>query len=94
MGLGSTYRRCRFWQKKMIFSGEAYFDLFGYVNKQNCRIWVQKPRTHALNSRRTQNESRVWCEFWSRGIIGPICSENVQEEVVTVKGDHYRAMLN
>ena len=25
--------------KKIIFSDEARFDLGGYVNKQNCRIW-------------------------------------------------------
>ena len=25
--------------KNIIFSEEAYFDLGGYVNKQNCRIW-------------------------------------------------------
>ena len=25
--------------KKIIFSDEAHFDLGGYVNKQNCRIW-------------------------------------------------------
>ena len=24
---------------KIIFSDEAYFDLSGYVNKQNYRIW-------------------------------------------------------
>ena len=23
----------------LIFSDEAHFDLGGYVNKQNCRIW-------------------------------------------------------
>ena len=26
-------------QKKIIFSDEAHFDVDGYVNKQNCRIW-------------------------------------------------------
>ena len=26
-------------KKKIIFSEEAHFDLGGYVNKQNCRIW-------------------------------------------------------
>ena len=26
-------------KKKIIFSDEAHFDLGGYVNKQNCRIW-------------------------------------------------------
>ena len=25
--------------KKIIFSDKAHFDLGGYVNKQNCRIW-------------------------------------------------------
>ena len=30
--------------KKIIFSNEAHFDLGGYVNKQNCRIWgTEKP---------------------------------------------------
>ena len=26
-------------KKKIIFSNEVHFDLGGYVNKQNCRIW-------------------------------------------------------
>ena len=25
--------------KKIIFSDEAHFDIGGYVNKKNCRIW-------------------------------------------------------
>ena len=28
-----------FGKKKIIFLDEAHFDLGGYVNKQNCRIW-------------------------------------------------------
>ena len=63
VGLRSTYRTCRFWQKKIIFSDEAHFDLGGYVNKQNCRIWAQKTRKHTLNSRRTQNESQFGADF-------------------------------
>ena len=43
-------------KKKIIFSDEAHFDLGGYVNKQNCRIWgienphayIEKP-THPLS---------------------------------------------
>ena len=48
LGLRSTYRRCRFWQKKKnIFSDEAHFDLGGYANKQNCRIWfTEKPHAY------------------------------------------------
>jgi hypothetical protein len=31
--------------KKIIFSDEVHFQLNGYVNKQNCRIWgTEKPR--------------------------------------------------
>ena len=33
--------------KKIIFSYEAQFDLGGYVNKQNCRIWgTEKPHAY------------------------------------------------
>ena len=39
-----------FGKKKIIFSDEAYFDIGGYVNKQNTRM-------HTLKRRRTQNES-------------------------------------
>ena len=55
VGLLSTYRRCRFWQKKkIIFSDEAHFNLSGYVNKQNSRIrgkenphaYIEKPTSY------------------------------------------------
>ena len=36
--------------KKIIFSDEDYFNLGGYVNKQNCPIWAQKTRTHTLKT--------------------------------------------
>ena len=26
-------------QRKIIISDEAHFYIWGYVNKQNCRIW-------------------------------------------------------
>ena len=63
VGRRSSYRRSRFWQKKkVIFSDEAHFDLGGYVNKQNCRIWdTEKPYT--MKSRRTQNESLLGADF-------------------------------
>ena len=93
VGLRSTYRRCRFWQKKKkIFSDGAHFDLGGYINKQNCRIGAQKTCTHTLKSPRTQNESLFG--FWSRGTIWPLFFENEQGEAVTVNGDCYRAILN
>ena len=71
--------------KKIIFSDEAHFDLGGYVNKQNCRIWgIENP--HAYIEKPTHSKRvTVWCRFWSRSIIGSFFFENY---------DRYRAMLN
>ena len=69
-GLRSTYRRWRFWQKKIIFSNEAHFDLGGYVNKQNCLIWGL--------CRRTQNESSITIvigQCWTN-----FCSPKIEEK--------------
>ena len=74
--------------KKIIFSDEAHFDIGGYVNKQNCRIWGTEIRTYTLKTRRTQNESLF------RGVIGSFFFENEQGEAITVNGDCYLAMLN
>jgi len=41
--------------RRIIFSDEAHFHLFGYVNKQNCRIWG------TANSRQVQqHEMSDW----------------------------------
>ena len=87
MGLRSTYRRCRFWQKKIIFSDETHFDLGWYVNKQNCRIWgTENP--HAYIEKPTHPKLvNVWCGFWSRVIIWPFVFENEPGEAVTVNAD-------
>ena len=91
---GSTYRRCGFWQKKIIISDEVHFDLGGYVNKQNCPIWgTENP--HAYIEKPTHPKRvTVWCGFGSRGIIGTFFFENEQGVADTVSGDRYRAMLN
>jgi len=56
--------------KKIIFSNEAHFQLDGYVNTQNCRIWgAENPRViheKPLHSQR----ATVWCGFWAGGVIG------------------------
>ena len=83
-----------FGKKKIIFSDEAHFDLRGYINKQNCRIWSTKS-SHAYIEKPTHPKwVFVLCGFWSRGIIGPFFFENEQGEAITVNGDRYRAMLN
>ena len=61
--------------KKIIFSDEAHFDLGGYVNKQNCRIWdTENP--HAYIEKPTQSKRvTVGCGFWSRGIMDHFSSQ-------------------
>ena len=80
--------------KKIIFSDEAHFDLGGYVNNQNCRIWgTENP--HAYIEKPTHPKRvAVWCGFWSKGIIGPLFFENKQGEAITVNENRYRTMLN
>ena len=80
--------------KQIIFSDQAHFDLGGYVNKQNCRIWgTENP--HACIEKPTHpKRATVWCGFWSRGIIIPFFFENEQEEAIIVNGDRYQAMWN
>ena len=83
-----------FGKKKIIFSDEAHFDLGGYVNKQNCRIWdTENPHAYI---EKPMHPKRVtdWCRFWSRGIIERFFFENEQGEAVTVNGDRYWATLN
>ena len=55
VGLQLTYRRYRFWQK-IIFTDEPHFDLGGYINKQNCRIWGIENLHAYMKSQRTQNK--------------------------------------
>ena len=80
--------------EKFIFSDEAHFDLGGYVNKQNFRLWgTENPHAYIEKPTRPKGVT-VWCGFCSRGIIAPLFFANEQGEAITVNGDGYRAMLN
>ena len=51
--------------KKIIFSDEAHFQLDGFVNTQNCRIWgAENPRVIYEKSLHAQRAT-VWCGFWA-----------------------------
>jgi hypothetical protein len=83
-----------FKKKKIIFSDEAHFQLDGYVNTQNCRIWGAEnpPVIHEkpLHAQRVT----VWRGFWDGGVIGPCFFENEAGNAVTVNGVCYRIIKN
>ena len=66
-------------QKKIISSDEAHFDLGGYVNKQNCRIWVTENPYAYIEKPTHPKRVTVWCGFWSRDIIGHFSSQMSKE---------------
>ena len=68
--------------KKIIFSGEAHFELGGYVNKQNCRIWIRENSHAYIEKPMHPKRVTVWCGFWSRGIIGPFSSTMSKERTL------------
>ena len=57
-------------KKKIIFSDKAHFDLGGYVNKPNFRIWTTK-NPHAY----IEKSIHPKLGFSSRGISGPFFFE-------------------
>jgi hypothetical protein len=80
--------------KKIIFSDEAHFQLDGYVNTQNCRIWgAENPRVIHEKPLHAQRAA-VWCGFWAGGVIGPYFFENDAGNAVTVNGVRYRNMIS
>lgn len=57
--------------KRIHFSDEAYFQINGYVNKQNYRYWgTENPHLSVIRPLHPQKVS-VWCAISHGGIIGP-----------------------
>ena len=65
-----------FGKKKIIFSEEAHFDLGGYVNKQNCRVWSTENPYAYIEKPTHPKRVTVWCGSWCKGIIEPFFFEN------------------
>ena len=68
--------------QKIIFSDEAHFDLGGYVNKQNCRIWGTENLHSYIEKPTHPKRVTVWCGFWSRAIIRRFSSKMSKERLL------------
>lgn len=79
--------------QKVIFSDEAYFELGGFVNTQNCRIWANENPREILPKQFHPPKVNVWCGFWAGGVIGPYFFQNEAGNSVTVNGARYRDMI-
>ncbi|GFU68852.1 putative DD41D transposase [Trichonephila clavipes] len=80
--------------KRILFSDEAHFWLNGYVNKQNCGIWIEASPQVYVETPLHPETLTVWCALWAGGIIGPYFFKNDEGHNVTVNGDRYRTMIN
>ncbi|GFU93603.1 putative transposable element [Trichonephila clavipes] len=73
--------------KRILFSDEANFWLNGYVNKQNCRIWIEvNPQVYV--------ETPLHPEKLFGALYGLVESFFKNDgHKVTVNGDRYRTMI-
>ena len=82
-----------------MFSDEAHFELGGYFNKQNCRIWGEENPQIIHEKLMHPKQVSVWCALWSGGVIGHYFFENATGEVtatgeaLTVNCDQYHQMI-
>ncbi|GFU94232.1 uncharacterized protein TNCV_1302811 [Trichonephila clavipes] len=79
--------------KRILFSDEGHFWLNGYVNKQNCRIWIEANPQVYVETPLHPEKLTVWCALWAGGIIGPYFFKNDEGHNATVNGDRHRAMI-
>ena len=79
--------------RKIVFSDEAHFQLSGYVNTQNCRIWKENNPRVIIQSPIHPRKVTVWCGLWFGGIIGPFFFEDENGSAITVNSQRYQDMI-
>ena len=67
--------------------------VYGYFNKQNCRIWYSEKLHVVLPEPMRSLRKAVWWGLWSGDIIAPYFFENEYGEITTVSGDTYRTKV-
>ena len=77
----------------IIFSDKAHFELGGFVNKQNCRMWGEENPREILQTSMDPRKITVWYGLWSGGVIRPYFFENDIGNAITMNGCLYRNMI-
>ncbi|KFM67649.1 hypothetical protein X975_03945, partial [Stegodyphus mimosarum] len=57
--------------KRIMFSDEAYFHVFGIVNRHNMRIWGSENPFEYREAQRDSPKVNVWCGLMHDRVIGP-----------------------
>ena len=79
--------------KNVIFTDEAHFELSGFVNTQNARIWSDKQPYATHIGPRSKEKVTVWMGLSHHGVFGPYFFENSEGQSETVKSKNYIDML-
>ena len=69
---------------KLIMSDEAHFQLNGFLNKQNCRIWAFENPKIVHQRELHPIKCTVWCGFISERVIGPYFFKDEEGVTVTI----------
>lgn len=85
--------RCPNFLRNLWWSDEAHFFLHGSGNRQNRRIWSNKPPKEALEAPLHSPKVTVWCAMGAQGIVGPVFVEDATGKTVTVTQESYRRVL-
>uniref|UniRef100_A0AAF5DM15 Tc1-like transposase DDE domain-containing protein n=1 Tax=Strongyloides stercoralis TaxID=6248 RepID=A0AAF5DM15_STRER len=78
---------------KLIMTDEAYFQLDGYINKQNLIYWDTKNPRIVVEKAPHLKRITVFCAITSKRIYGPFYFEDKKGNAVTVNKVNYRYML-
>ena len=56
----------------LFMSDECWFQLNGYVNSQNCRIWGREPPNEHVQVALNPQKVGIWAALSRQRVIGPI----------------------